>query len=267
LRRQSAIVGHLSTASWGPDVTLFVMPKRRPAGFECEVSHEDWRAKRRACTSLLKSLIVGREPGTGGLLVGESDPYVSSKAVELVRRPDGVEIRNTSSHAEVDVQQSNALRHIFPGEGIVMVSSFVLFIPSKDFTYQIRVDIKGLDVAEQHGGATRSLLSQKIVISDERLPALAGLCASFLYPGRFGTSPLKASQIAAILKDRGHPVTAKAITHKIQRTKEQVEQATGNYLDDRQGLAHFLIRNRLVTVEHVQRYLIGGTSIDEKRKT
>lgn len=238
------------------------MPRHIASNFECEISHEDWRAKRHDSVGLAKSLIIGREPGRGGFVIGQSDPYVSSKAVELIRRPNGVEIRNTSSHAEVDVQQSNALRHIFPGEGLVMISSFVMSLPSKDFTYQIRVDIKGLEALGQHGGATRSLFSQKIVISEERLPALAGLCASFLYPGRFGTSPLKASQIADILTRRGRPVTPKAVKHKIQRTKDQVEEATGSYIDDREGLAQFLIRNRLVTAEHVRYFLTDDTSGD-----
>jgi len=212
--------------------------------------------KTRHTARLQKSLTIGRDPGKGGMVVGPSDQYISSKAIQLLRRLDGVEIRNTSSHAEVNVQQSNALRHIFPGEGIVMISSFVVFLPSRDFTYQVRVTIEGLESSEQNAGATRNLVSQKIVVSEERLPALAGLCASFLYPGRFGTSPLKASQIAAILTTRGHSVTAKAVKHKIQRTKDQVEEATGNYIDDREGLAQFLIRNRIVTAEHVKQYLI-----------
>jgi len=211
----------------------------------------------RQTAKLQKSMTIGRDPGKSGLVIGPSDPYISSQAVQLVRRPDGVEIRNTSSHTEVDVQQSSALRHIFPGEGIVMISSFVIYVPSKDFTYQVRVTIEGLDVTGQRSGATRSLQSKKVVVSEERLPALAGLCASFLFPGRFGTAPLKASQIAAILTTRGHPVTAKAVKHKIQRTKDQVEQVTGNYVDDREGLAQFLIRNRIVTAEHVRQYLIG----------
>jgi len=204
--------------------------------------------------------VIGREPGKSGFVVGASDPYISSRAVELIRRKDGVEVRNTSSHADLDVQQSSALRHIFPGEGIVMISSFTIYLPSKDFTYQVRVEIDGLVAAEQRTGGTRSLVSQRLVISEERLPALAGLCATFLYPGHFGTSPMKASQIAEILTGRGFPVTAKAVKHKIQRTKDQVEQATGNYIDDREGLAQFLIRNRLITADHVKRYLLGDDS-------
>jgi hypothetical protein len=244
-------------------INLVVMPRRTSGGFGCEIRHEDWRIRSHQTATLQESLTIGRDPGKKGLVIGPSDPYISSRAIQLVRRPDGVEIRNTSSHAEIDVQQSSALRHIFPGEGIVMISSFVIFVPSKDFTYQVRVTIEGLEATEQHLGATRSLLSQKVVVSEERLPALAGLCASFLFPGRFGTAPLKASQIAAILTTRGHPVTAKAVKHKIQRTKDQVEQVTGNYVDDREGLAQFLIRNRIVTAEHVKQYLIGDVSGDE----
>lgn len=228
--------------------------------FVCEVTHRDWRDGSSQSSKLGQVLVIGREPGKGGFVVGAKDPYISSKAVELIRRKDGIEVRNTSSHADLDVQQSNALRHIFPGEGIVMISSFTIYLPSKDFTYQVRVEIEGLVGAEQRAGGTRNLVSQRIVISEERLPALAGLCATFLYPGRFGTAPMKASQIAKILTGRGFPVTAKAVKHKIQRTKDQVEQVTGNYIDDREGLAQFLIRNRLITADHVKRYLLGNDS-------
>lgn len=243
------------------------MQRRTPLNFECKIFHEDWRTKSRYTINLSKKLVIGRDPGKEGLVVGPSDTYISSKAIELIRHRDGVEIRNTSSHAEVDVQQSNGLRHIFSGEAIVVISSFVIYLPSRDFTYHISVNIEGLEILEQRTGGTKSLLSQKIVISDERLPTLAGLCASFLYPGRFGTAPLKASEIADILTSRGHPVTAKAVKHKIQRTKDQVEQATGNYVDDREGLAQFLIRNRLVTADHVRYYLVGGGLGDESNNT
>lgn len=228
--------------------------------FKCQVSHEDWRHKSRQAMSLKSKLVIGRDPGKGGLSIGPSDLYVSAKALELIRRQDGIEIRNTSSHSEVDVQQSNALRHIFPGEGMVVISSCTIFLPSRDFTYCVAIEIEGLKVTDEPSGGTRNLISQTITIADERLPTLAGLCASFLYPGRFGTAPLKASQIAEILTRRGYPVTAKAVKHKIQRTKDQVEQATGNIIDDREGLAQFLIRNRLITADHVQQYLISGLS-------
>ena len=245
-------------------VTLVVVVHGSRTPFSCEVTHQDWRSGSSNSSSLERNLVIGRDPGKSGLVVGANDSYVSSRAAELIRRKDGVEVRNTSSHTDLDVQQSNALRHIFPGERIVMISSFTIYLPSKDFTYQVKVEIDGLEAAQQRTGGTRSLLSQRIVISDERLPALAGLCATFLYPNRFGTSPMKASQIAEILTSRGFPVTAKAVKHKIQRTKDQVEQATGNYVDDREGLAQFLIRNRLVTAEHVKQYLIGDVSGDER---
>ena len=49
-------------------------------------------------------------------------------------------------------------------------------------------------------------------------------------------------------------LTPKAVNNKIQRTREQVEAATGAYLNDREGLASFLIRRGHITKEMVDKY-------------
>ena len=49
-------------------------------------------------------------------------------------------------------------------------------------------------------------------------------------------------EIAEKLNKSSLDVTAKAVNNKIQRTREQVEEATGLYIEDREGLAQYLIQ-------------------------
>jgi hypothetical protein len=56
------------------------------------------------------------------------------------------------------------------------------------------------------------------------------------------------------LKTIDSELTPKAVNNKIQRTREQVEAATGAYLNDREGLASFLIRRGHITKEMVDKY-------------
>ena len=63
-----------------------------------------------------------------------------------------------------------------------------------------------------------------------------------------------ANQIAEKLRKFEAELTPKAVNNKIQRTREQVEAETGLYLNDREGLALFLIRRGHITKEMVDKY-------------
>lgn len=230
-----------------------------PDKFTCVVSHEHWSRPQTQVVTLEKRLQIGRDPGASGIKIGNEDHFVSAVAVKLQRRKDGVEILNSSSHSEIDVQHANAVRHLFPGEGMVVNSSVTVLVPSRDYVYPVVVQIEGsIDLAKQTTG-TRSLFSQKLELAEERIPALAGLCASFLLPNHFGSAPLKASEISELLAKNGLILTPKAINHKIQRTREQVEEFSGLYIDDREGLAQFLIKNKMITVDHVRMFLLNSS--------
>jgi hypothetical protein len=224
--------------------------------YTCTISHIPWRSQEAVEVELLRELTIGRAPRGRGMVVGGGDDYVSANAVHLKKKTNGVEIANTSSHSAVEVHHPNGVRIIFPSETLTVNSSSRLVLPSKDVSYIVEIKIEGHEPATQQSGHTRRLVPEDLTIAEERIPALAGLCATYLFPQRFGTAPLKASEIASLLRKSGLDVTAKAINHKIQRTREQVEEHTGMYLDDREGLAQFLIRNKYVTADHVKKYLM-----------
>ncbi len=73
-------------------------------------------------------------------------------------------------------------------------------------------------------------------------------------PKKYGVAPLTANEIAEKLNKAALDVTAKAVNNKIQRTREQVEEATGLYIEDREGLAQYLIRKGHITKAMVDKY-------------
>jgi hypothetical protein len=156
----------------------------------------------------------------------------------------------------LEVHHTSGVRILFPRESLTIVTSTKLLIPSRDLNYSISLELVGFDNHITASAQTKRLLPEDLHIAEERKPALAGLCASLLFPHQFGTAPLKATRIADLLSSKGHEITPKAVNHKIQRTREQVEAHTGTYLDDREGLAQFLIRNRYITSEDVRKHLM-----------
>jgi hypothetical protein len=225
--------------------------------FRCLIRHVVWGHPESQERVLEKEVSIGREPRRGGLKIAPSDEFVSANAVQLRRKSTGVEIQNTSSHAQIEIHHSNGVRYLFPKESLTITQSSKIVIPSRDLSYSVEILIEGLDLEVGIGTHTRRLLPDDLVIAHERLPALAGLCANYLFPQHFGYAPLKASEISAYLKKKGLVVTPKAINHKIQRTREQVEEYTGNFIDDREGLAQFLIKNQFVTADDVKKYLLN----------
>lgn len=224
--------------------------------FSCIVRHQPWGQVETIERDLEKIMSIGRNPKANGFQVASNDEFVSANAVQLLRKARGVEIANTSSHAQIEIHHSSGVRHLFSGESLTVTQSSKIVIPSKELTYSIEVLIEGVLDEIDRSTQTRRLLPDDLEIAEERIPALAGLCATYLFPQHFGTAPLKASEIAGYLSKKGMVVTPKAVNHKIQRTREQVEEYTGNYLDDREGLAQFLIKNQIITADHVRRFLL-----------
>jgi hypothetical protein len=223
---------------------------------KCSIRYVEWGHTGFEERTLDKRLSIGRAPKEGGLGIASQDEFVSANAVLLVRKVTGVEIQNTSTHSQIEVHHLSGVRYLFPGESLTVNLSSKVVIPSKDFNYSIEVIIDGDVAGAAVGSHTRRLIPEDLVIAQERIPALAGLCANYLFPQHFGSAPLKASEISAYLAKRGLVATPKAINHKIQRTREQVEEYTGTYLDDREGLAVFLIKNQIITADHVKTYLL-----------
>lgn len=201
-----------------------------------------------------KKLSIGRNPGKNGLVVGGSDSYVSSIAVELTTKENELIIWNRSSHSELDVRTHTGLRVLFPDEKFIIRESATVIIPSSVYMYKIDLELTDVKQVEQHSTGTQKLDGHDLILAVERIPSLCGLCAFAFYPEKYGTAPLTANQIADKLKKFHPTLTAKAVNNKIQRTREQVEEATGNYLDDREGLAHYLTRKGHISKAMVDKY-------------
>lgn len=222
----------------------------------CVVTFTPWKATTPVSVSLKRDLWIGRDPNKPKFQIGSEDQFISANAVHLTLRENGVEVQNTSSHSQMEVHHTNGVRILFPRESLTVVTSSKLLIPSRDINYSVHLELSDFFDQPIVSTQTKRLVPEDLHLADERVPALAGLCASFLFPQQFGTAPLKASQIAELLSAKGYQITPKAVNHKIQRTREQVMAHTGSYIDDREGLAQFLIRNRYITSDDVRRHLM-----------
>ena len=214
---------------------------------ECNVSFLDPLTRHQSDLVVGKNLCIGRNPGKNGLVVGGSDNYVSSIAVELSKKVDELIIWNRSSNSELDIRTQKGLRVLFPNEKFSVRESATIIIPSSVYMYKIEVGVIGAPQIRESATNTQKLDGHDLSFADERIPTLCGLCASYFYPEKYGNAPLTANQIADKLNKSSHGVTAKAVNNKIQRTREQVEEATGLYIDDREGLAQYLIRKSHIT--------------------
>lgn len=221
---------------------------------ECKVSFLDPLTRHQSDLVIGKKLSIGRKPGASGLVVGSTDSYVSSIAVELSKKVDELVIWNRSSHSELDIRTQKGLRVLFPDEKFSVRESTTIIIPSKDFSYKIEVRVVGAPQIRESTSDTRRLDGHDLSFAEERIPTLCGLCASYFYPKKYGVAPLTANEIAEKLSKVALDVTAKAVNNKIQRTREQVEEATGLYIEDREGLAQYLIRKGHITKAMVDKY-------------
>ena len=232
------------------------MSRTKTSEKSCTVSHTPWKSNTPIVVRLKSELWIGRDPNKPRLQLGTNDQFISANAARLTMRDTGIEIQNTSSHSQMELHHSTGVRVLFPRESLTIITSSRLVIPSQEINYAILLELAGFEDGSPISSQTMKLVPDDLRIAEERIPALAGLCASFLFPHHFGTSPLKASQIADLLSARGSVITAKAVNHKIQRTREQLEALTGTYIDDREGLAQFLIRHRYITADDVRKHLM-----------
>ena len=221
---------------------------------DCTVNYVDPRTGVLSSTGVSQTLSIGRNPGKNGFVIGENDEFVSSIAVQLSRGSNELNISNRSSHTEIDLRLHTGVRVLFRGEQIAVRESATIIIPSSVYMYKIELDLTGIAPVKQSSTGTQKLDGHDLVFAVERIPSLCGLCAFAFYPEKYGTAPLTANQIADRLKKFDPSLTAKAVNNKIQRTREQVEEATGTYLNDREGLAAYLTRKGHITKDMVDKF-------------
>ena len=217
----------------------------------CTVIFKDPKTSETIVVEVDKRLNIGRAPKQPGLIIAESDEYISANAIEVRSNSDGVQIGNTSTHSFIEVRTPQGLRVLFPGEQLLVPTAATVMLRGQTYIYRIEVDPGVLHVTQIEKTGTKRIF-EHYKISEERKPTLVLLCAAHFFPERYGQSPLKASQIAKMLTERGQKVTTKAVNNKLQRTREDLEGHTGDYLDDREALVNYLVRFGYVTLADVK---------------
>lgn len=216
------------------------------------LSYTDPVTSVREIREVANTIEVGRMPNGVGLPIAAGDEAVSRCALIVARTDAGVAIRNTSSFAQVDVRHSHGLRFLFPGETLIVTEDATVLVPGSVHTHRVEVAVSGVILPMVRGIGTRPLQEAPVTIALERLPALAALCAARFYPERFGSALLTAVAISELLELSGQGSTPKAVNNKIQRTRDQLAQI-GVFLDSREELADYLIRNGLIHKGDVDR--------------
>ena len=230
------------------------MDEEYDAIVRCSISYRS-PDRHETILELNKTARVGRAPGDGGVVLTPEDQSISGTSVEIERRDSQVVIRNTSSFAQLDVHHEQGVRFLFPGEELATTSNVVIAIPGSIYTHHVNIDIEGArpDVAPTTG--TTPLISAPFSVPDERRGALVGLCAARFFPERLGSALLTATDIARLLSAAGDPVSAKAVNNKLQRLRADIAQRLDVYLDTREDLADWAIRQGHVTRSDVEQLL------------
>ena len=201
-------------------------------------------------------LVAGRDPGDGGLALGSAkvDMTLSSKAVAFLQKGDELEIRNTSTYANIEVQRSVGALFLAPGEAFIAHETISIVIPGDLYRHEIRLNFApGNSSMLVNPGGTRTVIPTNLELPKERLSVLAALCAPLFYPAEYNNELMTAPEIVRFLSRSGEVVTAKAVNHKIQRTKETLEEKLGIYIGSRQELAAVLRDTGLVNRADIDR--------------
>ncbi len=228
--------------------------KQESSSQSCKVMFKDPRTSETIVVEVDKCLHIGRAPKQPGLIIAKDDEYISANAIEVRPNSDGVQIGNTSTHSYIEVRTPQGLRVVFPGEQLLVPTTATVMLRGHTFTYRVEVDPGVLRVAQINRTGTKPV-NEPFIIAEERKSTLVLLCAAHFFPERYGQSPLKASDIAKMLTERGQKVTTKAVNNKLQRTREDIEEHTGDYVDDREALVNYLVRFGYVTLADVKELL------------
>lgn len=228
--------------------------KQESSSQSCKVMFKDPRTSETIVVEVDKCLHIGRAPKQPGLIIAKDDEYISANAIEVRPKFDGVQIGNTSTHSYIEVRTPQGLRVVFPGEQLLVPTTATVMLRGHTFTYRVEVDPGVLRVAQINRTGTKPV-NEPFIIAEERKSTLVLLCAAHFFPERYGQSPLKASDIAKMLTERGQKVTTKAVNNKLQRTREDIEAHTGDYVDDREALVNYLVRFGYVSLTDVKELL------------
>jgi len=224
------------------------------AAVRCKVSYKSPDGEE--LSEVLKSEIaVGRDADRSDIVLTPLDNSISGVAVMIERDEDRVVLTNTSSFAQLDVLHEQGTRFLFPNEKLTVTSSVSISIPGSIFTHTVEVEVEGATEVSTSPSTTTPLQPEHFEVPEERKDTLILLCAPRFYPERFGSALLSAADIAKIITRSGEAVTAKAINNKLQRLRNDIAEKLHVYLDSREDLADWAIRNGHVTRSDVDTLL------------
>jgi hypothetical protein len=197
-------------------------------------------------------IVIGRSPGNEGLSFETDDATISSRAIILRCTPLGLQIINSSTYSEIEVFVEVGVRLVFPGESVVTSESCQILITGQQYRFRLEVEVLEIQSTSPVAASGTQRLIEEVRIAPERWLVAVALCASKFYPDRFGVQTMSASEISIFLKQRGLQVTPKAINHKIQRLREDIEERSAIPLNNREDLVEFLVRNKVVSRDDVK---------------
>ena len=212
--------------------------------------------QKHAC-EVTRDLAIGRSPAEGGVVLTPEDRAISGTALVVQVRQGHVAVRNASTFAQLDVKHQQGTRFLFPGEELTVRTDVVVTIPGTVYSHVVHVQVQGAQDASDPPTGTTPLVAEAFEVPSERRSALAGLCAARFFPDRFGSALLTATDIAKLMTAAGEPATAKAVNNKLQRLRTDIADKLGVYLDTREDLADWAIRQGHVSRSAVEALIDG----------
>ena len=223
---------------------------------KCNLVYRSPDGQEYAC-EVTRDLAIGRSPAEGGVVLTPEDRAISGTALVVAVREGHVVVRNASSFAQLDVQHQQGTRFLFPGEELAVRADVIVTIPGTVYSHVVHVQVEGAEDVNDPPTGTTPLVDEAFEVPAERRSALAGLCAARFFPDRFGSALLTATAIANLMTAAGEPVTAKAVNNKLQRLRTDIADKLGVYLDTREDLADWAIRQGHVSRGAVEALIDG----------
>jgi hypothetical protein len=217
--------------------------------------HCDPVSKHSSIRYFTDAVIVGRDPGDVGFVIGSGDPTVSSRAFTLIPSESGVQLSNTSTFSECEVFLQTGTRLVFPGESVIVQESCEIMVPGEIYNYRIELSIAEISYASKLAATGTQRIVEQIYIHQERWPVAVSVCAHRFFPDRFGSVSPNANEVSRLLRKVGIEVTPKAVNNKLQRLREDLSERSGLVLETREELVDFLIRQRAVSRSDVEEVL------------
>jgi len=205
----------------------------------------------------IDAIVVGRDPGTGGVCLLPFDETISASAARITQQENGLRIENTSSFGGVEVLLDQGTRWLPPGDATTTSKLSTLRVSGVVYRHSVALIPSNIRGHQQPSTGTRPALVTNYKVAEERFPSLVALCAPLFYPDRFGADLLSARDIAAKVsaQDTQQKITQRAVHNKLQRLREDIEKRFGVPLETREDLAYWAVRNGVITRRDVDSLL------------